>query len=618
MGVALGLIAIALAGAAGEPKSGGENVQIQYTVRFLETEGMGWREAVFTRLTPVTRQGAATVWTAPGNVRQRLLQQALEGQGARLMQTPVIKGWTGAPVHFSIRDDRRLVTQVAWDGNDRPAGGMPETVRTGPVGTMAGRKIDQGVLVQLVLEDTEIRAIHRVPLGGSTEPKSSPETKKAAYHAEECTTAPDRCRSAASGDASSPITGDTGWCTDPLGSILRFLSDLNDEPQLLAIPVPGGPEPSGTISQVQIDGDASIPAETIKAKLLCRAGQPIDSRKINTDLETLRHTRWFSDVEASYAPFPGGKNILYFTVQERHVDRAAATLNEGSGAGRSTASTDCACEKDGVIQAHLETASPASACCASPTTAATGTKAVEVSTVSIEVPEIASQEIAGEWLIPKDGILLVSFGPHTVAGKDGKAVIRERLAIIEAGGIADGAVLRISPTPGTLSSPYPMAPGAPARPRTVPAPIGAGEPPGNFPALPSRSIPQGVHADGTPAELPTLPPDDTEDASSSESAEPRPSPQTKKPQPTPKPAADSQMKRTGFNATSMIPAMSAMFMASSPTVGLQFLMPIKAVSFRLPFNRRLEIEIFGRVVRNPEPAEAPPQLVDKPKTSESR
>ena len=164
MGVALGLIAIALVGAAGEPKAGGENVQIQYTVRFMETEGIGWRAAVFTRLTPVTRQGAATVWTGPAIVKQRLLQQALKDQGARLVQTPVIKGWNGAPVHFSIRSDRRLVTRVSWDGNDRPTEGKPETVRTGPVGTMTGRKLDQGVLVQLVLEDTEVRAVHHVNL----------------------------------------------------------------------------------------------------------------------------------------------------------------------------------------------------------------------------------------------------------------------------------------------------------------------------------------------------------------------------------------------------------------------------------------------------------------------
>ena len=78
------------------------------------------------------------------------------------------------------------------------------------------------------------------------------------------------------------------------------------------------------------------------------------------------------------------------------------------------------------------------------------------------------------------------------------------------------------------------------------------------------------------------------------------------------------MKRTGHNATSMLPAMPAVFLAANPTVGLQFLMPIKAVSLKLPFNRRLEIEIFGRIIRNPEPAEASAELVAKPKTSESR
>ena len=46
--------------------------------------------------------------------------------------------------------------------------------------------------------------------------------------------------------------------------------------------------------------------------------------------------------------------------------------------------------------------------------------------------------------------------------------------------------------------------------------------------------------------------------------------------------------------------MPALFLPT-PSVGLQFLIPLKPLSVRLPFNRRLEIEIFGRVVRNPEP-----------------
>ena len=107
------------------------------------------------------------------------------------------------------------------------------------------------------------------------------------------------------------------------------------------------------------------------------------------------------------------------------------------------------------------------------------------------------------------------------------------------------------------------------------------------PPAPSRSIPQGVHADGTPAELPPLPPDETEpDSSSSESSEPMPSPQTKKvPQPKPaaKPATDSGMNKVEFT----LPKAAAMLVPSlfmpSPSVGFQFLMPIKPLSFKLPF-----------------------------------
>jgi hypothetical protein len=38
-----------------------------------------------------------------------------------------------------------------------------------------------------------------------------------------------------------------------------------------------------------------------------------------------------------------------------------------------------------------------------------------------------------------------------------------------------------------------------------------------------------------------------------------------------------------------------------PSVGLQFLVPIKPLSLKLPFGRRLEIEIYGRVVPDAAP-----------------
>ena len=117
-----------------------------------------------------------------------------------------------------------------------------------------------------------------------------------------------------------------------------------------------------------------------------------------------------------------------------------------------------------------------------------------------------------------------------------------------------------------------------------------------MPAVPSRSIPQGVHSDGTKADLPPLPADEMEDNSDdSESDEPRPSPQTKKP-PKAKPASDESTTKASFTK----PRSTTVFLPSvflpGASVGFQFLLPISPLSFRLPFNQRLEIEIFGRVV----------------------
>ncbi len=135
MGMSLGWIAIALAGLAAEPKAGSENVPIQYSVRFVETEGMGWREAVFSRLTPVTRQGAATVWTAPEHVKERILHHALgQKQAARTMQTPLINSWNGAPVHFSIRSDRQLSPGSRGMATIGPPKGSPSPSAPDPSG----------------------------------------------------------------------------------------------------------------------------------------------------------------------------------------------------------------------------------------------------------------------------------------------------------------------------------------------------------------------------------------------------------------------------------------------------------------------------------------------------
>ena len=63
MGGALGWFVAAVVGLVGAPPVEHAKPQITYTVRMVEAEGVGWREVVFDRLKPVTRQGAATVWT---------------------------------------------------------------------------------------------------------------------------------------------------------------------------------------------------------------------------------------------------------------------------------------------------------------------------------------------------------------------------------------------------------------------------------------------------------------------------------------------------------------------------------------------------------------------------
>jgi hypothetical protein len=436
MGFALARIALAMFALADNPRSERAEVAITYTVRILEMEGVEWRQAVFARLTPVTRQGPATVWTATRDVRERLIQNRCKDGATHILQAPRIIARTGVPAHMSIRSNRQFVSQVAWNGEDSAPSAKPEKVRTGCLATMTGRKIDQGILIQLVLEDCQIRAVHRVSLGRASSPGASPGAREAC----------------------------------------------------------------------------------------CEAERKSDVCQVELNLE------W-------------------------------------SGRSPSTA-----CAKDASV---------------------TKAKAGDIRTVDLEIPEIGGHEIAGEWLIPNDGILLVSFGPHTAANEDGKAVVRERLGIIEAeaapGGVIPAAIRTLTPLP----VPRPEAPDATALPQSLPAPVTTVPMP--VPKLPARSIPQGVHADGKPAGLPPLPPDEhDEPAVSTESSEPRPSPQLKKQQQA-RPASDQGMNKAEYTAPKL-PAIPSLFIPSLSAGGLQFLVPITPFSLKLPFQRKLEIEVYGRIV----------------------
>ena len=473
---------------------------------------------------------------------------------------------SGVPATIQVRENRKFVTKVSWSGDGASATGTPEDLRVGWHTTLVGRKLDQGILVKMVLEDTEVRAVHEMPIDASSHAKPVDAATRATTHGQ---------------------------------TKAKAVASISFEDSPFEAPV------CPVASKGEDKHETTV--ETCQEVDLKSIAEPEDQRR-----------------------FVGVRN--HVTFKQLAVERAR--LNHGV----------------------------------------------------LELPEIASQEILGEWLIPNGECLLVSFGPHTEADKDGKAVVRERLAFIEAD--AKPAVvttqrammaphLIVNPvnpaataaqgTPpvvylpqSPIFNPVPGFPsgGAPALPPAayVPTPV-IPLPPGRYmrddlqyfppgpdspwantqaadqrarmgargdvpppphvgfapteaapaapnnpmrmPAVPSRSFPEGVHVDGSKAKLPPPPDDemDDDDSAESESAEPRPSPQTKKPRkPEAKPAADESTTKASFvkpkSPTFILPSV---FLPGS-SVGFQFLLPITPLSIKLPFNQRLVIEIFGRVV----------------------
>jgi hypothetical protein len=97
MGVALGWIAVTLAGMAGSAPKEAAGAPISYTVQMVDTQGMGWREGVMAHLKPVTRQGATTVWTMPLQVMTSLVKEAQKDPACHVIAAPRVTAFSGVP-----------------------------------------------------------------------------------------------------------------------------------------------------------------------------------------------------------------------------------------------------------------------------------------------------------------------------------------------------------------------------------------------------------------------------------------------------------------------------------------------------------------------------------------
>ncbi len=282
--------------------------------------------------------------------------------------------------------------------------------------------------------------------------------------------------------------------------------------------------------------------------------------------------------------------------------------------------------------------------------------------VQLDVPEVATSDVEGEWLVGPDECLAVSFGVHTTAEASGKAVMCEQMLFVRAHEMAaherlEDARHKAKPAELSMSQPEmkvlemdakrlvirpartwsplagvvnerkmvpPPVPIAAAPVLTPPpsAPLAAPEPPVFLhtspgaqaafapsrgiepphaavpPPAPSRSIPQGVHPDGKLAPLPPLPDEAIDDDDTS--SDPRPSPQKHRPD-TPE-AGHVPAKDLGTSRTGynqLQPFFPAANPAGQVPVRFQFLLPIKPFSLRLPFDQRLEIEVVGKIVPAP-------------------
>ncbi len=377
MSIAPGFIALALVGAGGVAND--EAAPIAYRVRFLEMDGPGWRETLYSQLRPVARRGTVTVWTAG-----RTALAALNGRAVSVVQAPRVIARSGGMAHLSMKKTRKVVTDLnrhadgPFDHATRVAYTPEyEDIRDGFNASVTGRKLDQGILARVVLDESRVVAIHQVTL-----------------------------------------------------------------------------------------------TEAIEAK-----GPSVEPSK----------------------------------------------------------------------------AAP-----------------------RIEVPEVVRGSVEGEWLIPNDEILIMSLGTFTTADEGGKAVVRERLAILEAN------------APSGMDSTGPIRSSATMESTTIQMikPTFSGPIPMRIPLAPSRSLPQGTDADGTPVALPPLPAEPPVPSTMPGSSEPVASPQAR-PQAQDR-SRDDEASRTAFKVE--------VGLKDSSDLHWSAWSPVKPLSFRIPLGGEAVFEIEAKVV----------------------
>jgi hypothetical protein len=282
-----------------------------------------------------------------------------------------------------------------------------------------------------------------------------------------------------------------------------------------------------TASHETVERLAALDPNGLKAPRMTAAPQGVahlsdrGNRKVAAGLARLADGPFDHATQVAYTPqYEEVRDGLALTMTGRKLDQgvlACVVLDE--------------CRVSTVHRVALTESVSAKTCCASDSASAGGKVASR-----IEVPEFVHGSLAGEWLIPQGGALVLSLGVQTTADDAGLAVVTERVVLIEAA--ADDSVAQASlvqPVPDEVDK------RAAAAAAGIPMPM---------PAMPSRSLPQALDADGLPMPLPPLPEDRATPSSLPGSAEPCASPQglqRKSPEPT---TLDTASNRANFTPAS--------------------------------------------------------------------
>ncbi len=175
-----------LLGLGADVPPGGDEALVTYRVRFVEMRGLEWRGEVHSRLTPVARQGGATIWTAPAELADVLTRKAERTIGA-----PKVRAQAGTPAtiqtgtrHAYVADLKRVADGPVNHARALAYQPQIDHVNDSIAVTLQGRWVDQGLLAEVEIEENRLEGLDTFTIHEQVEGDPKLGAKPAALNAQ--------------------------------------------------------------------------------------------------------------------------------------------------------------------------------------------------------------------------------------------------------------------------------------------------------------------------------------------------------------------------------------------------------------------------------------------------